>query len=107
MGLAMPIKVLCPRCGRSLTVPDNEGGMAALCNACGERLVIPMAESPAPIDPLVVEEVGKQEWAEKVIWPATPELRRDELSARQSLAGSGLGESRGFNWRILVVGIIG
>src|SRR5882757_3206211 len=56
----MPIKVICPRCERSLTVPDSEGGLAALCNACGQRLVIP-ATIMAPVEPPPVSDLSRFE----------------------------------------------
>ena len=37
----MPIKLMCPNCRRSLTVPTSDAGKPALCNACGQRLEIP------------------------------------------------------------------
>lgn len=38
----MHIKLDCPNCGRSLTLPESEAGLPALCNACGHRLIIPL-----------------------------------------------------------------
>src|SRR5258706_12710753 len=97
----MPIKVICPRCARSLTVPDSEGGLAALCNACGQRLVIPATIMP-PVEPPPVSELSTfEEWAkeqppEKVIRPATPVMQGDGSLRQESGSETSGGLHRGF-----------
>ena len=50
----MPIKLMCPNCRRSLSVPMGDAGKAALCNACGQRITIP-ERPPSSSDPVTLE----------------------------------------------------
>ena len=52
----MTIRFPCPSCGAQLNAPDEYQGKKANCKKCGERFVVPMAEAPATVDPLVVAE---------------------------------------------------
>ena len=50
----MPIKLTCPNCRRSLTLPRSDAGKPALCNACGQRIQIPLL-------PLSTQDLAKLE----------------------------------------------
>jgi hypothetical protein len=41
----MPISFACPKCTKSLKVPDGLGGQRARCPYCGERVVTPGAST--------------------------------------------------------------
>lgn len=42
-GAAMSIRVVCSNCDRTLSFPDSEAGLPALCNRCGTRFTVPEA----------------------------------------------------------------
>jgi len=44
----MPIRVVCPGCGRKSQAPDSAAGRRAKCPGCGQTLTIP---EPAPVAP--------------------------------------------------------
>jgi S1-C subfamily serine protease len=44
----MPIKVICPSCGRSGRVPESSAGRDAMCPACGACFRVPEAPAPPP-----------------------------------------------------------
>src|SRR5438128_2242898 len=104
----MPIKVSCPRCGKSLTVPDSEGGLAALCNACGQRLVIPMpaAESAGVMRLPTFEEAASRAAAEKVERPAVPVGAVSEGRVQGAAEDGGAGSGRHTSW-VLLAAMIG
>jgi len=49
MGRRMAIRVHCSQCGRTLSFPDSEAGLPALCNTCGTRLTVPQPFLQPPI----------------------------------------------------------
>ena len=54
----MPLKIRCPQCQKSLTVPDQLAGRIGKCPGCNGRITIPSAPPPAepPTDAVHVAE---------------------------------------------------
>ena len=49
------LKVRCPGCGKSATVPETDAGLLAVCLACGERYTVPEPTPPAEAGPAAAD----------------------------------------------------
>lgn len=51
----MPIRVVCPQCGKALNAPDTAAGKVANCPECKGKISIPGAPTGAAVAPMVAQ----------------------------------------------------